>query len=110
MSHTGVSLNFMSLYNVMFKSRLGIFVLIHFTPLYGFKKSNSVNIAKDKFLVLIKTHLWNLIFTHQIYRNVSWYGIYMEAMVYLDGRRHYQLVRGHRKFYGQGEKPSDTPT
>ncbi|XP_042867568.1 acyl-coenzyme A thioesterase 9, mitochondrial-like isoform X2 [Penaeus japonicus] len=33
---------------------------------------------------------------------------YHEAMLYLDGRRHYQLVRGLRKFYGQGEVPSDT--
>ncbi|XP_050699607.1 acyl-coenzyme A thioesterase 9, mitochondrial-like isoform X1 [Eriocheir sinensis] len=33
---------------------------------------------------------------------------YHEAMLYLDGRRHYQLVRGVRKFYGQGETKSDT--
>ncbi|XP_047482687.1 acyl-coenzyme A thioesterase 9, mitochondrial-like isoform X2 [Penaeus chinensis] len=33
---------------------------------------------------------------------------YHEGMLYLDGRRHYQLVRGLRKFYGQGEVPSDT--
>ncbi|XP_045623522.1 acyl-coenzyme A thioesterase 9, mitochondrial isoform X1 [Procambarus clarkii] len=32
---------------------------------------------------------------------------YPEAMLYLDGRRHYQLVRGLRKFYGQGEVVSD---
>ncbi|KAB7504898.1 Acyl-coenzyme A thioesterase 9, mitochondrial, partial [Armadillidium nasatum] len=34
---------------------------------------------------------------------------YHEAMLYLDGRRHYQLVRGLRKFYAQGENVKDTP-
>lgn len=28
---------------------------------------------------------------------------YHEAMMYLDGRRHYQLVRGDRRYYGQQE-------
>ncbi|KAG0696704.1 Acyl-coenzyme A thioesterase 10, mitochondrial [Chionoecetes opilio] len=32
---------------------------------------------------------------------------YHESMLYLDGRRHYQLVTGVRKFYGQGETHSD---
>ncbi|KAL7638496.1 UNVERIFIED_CONTAM: hypothetical protein RMT77_011066 [Armadillidium vulgare] len=34
---------------------------------------------------------------------------YHEAMLYLDGRRHYQLVRGLRKFYAQGENVKDAP-
>nr|XP_053642235.1 acyl-coenzyme A thioesterase 9, mitochondrial-like isoform X2 [Cherax quadricarinatus]XP_053642236.1 acyl-coenzyme A thioesterase 9, mitochondrial-like isoform X2 [Cherax quadricarinatus] len=33
---------------------------------------------------------------------------YHEAMLFLDGRRHYQLVRGLHKFYGQADKASDT--
>ncbi|XP_063886580.1 acyl-coenzyme A thioesterase 9, mitochondrial-like isoform X2 [Scylla paramamosain] len=33
---------------------------------------------------------------------------YHESMLYLDGRRHYQLVTGVRKFYGQGETSSDS--
>lgn len=35
--------------------------------------------------------------------------LFTEAMMFLDGRRHYQLVRGKRKFYGQGENSEDTP-
>lgn len=99
--------------DIMFRRPVEIGSLLYLNSQIAYTEGNHVHVSTKANVVDPSTntnHLTNIFhFTFETETPVRrcMPRTYPEAMVYLDGRRHYQLVRGQRKFYGQGEKPSD---
>lgn len=102
--------------DIMFRCPVEIGSLLYLNSQVVYSKDNHVQISTKASVMDPATDSMNLTnifhFTYEVEQPVRMVlpRTYPEALLYLDGRRHYQLVRGIRKFYGQGEMPSDTLT
>ncbi|XP_071514501.1 acyl-coenzyme A thioesterase 9, mitochondrial-like isoform X1 [Panulirus ornatus] len=100
--------------DIMFRQPVEIGSLLYFNSQVVYTEGNRMQISTKASVVDARTASVNLTnifhFTYEVDQPVptALPKTYHEAMLYLDGRRHYQLVRGIRKFYGQGETVSDT--
>ncbi|XP_066973612.1 acyl-coenzyme A thioesterase 9, mitochondrial-like isoform X1 [Macrobrachium rosenbergii] len=100
--------------DIMFRRPVEIGSLLYLSSQVVYSRENHIQISTKASVMDPATdiiHLTNIFhFTFQVEKPVPMAipRTYDEALMLLDGRRHYQLVRGLRKFYGQGEMPSDT--
>ncbi|KAK7074699.1 Acyl-coenzyme A thioesterase 9, mitochondrial [Halocaridina rubra] len=101
--------------DIMFRRPVEIGSLLYLNSQVVYSKDNHVQISTKASVMDPATdsiHLTNIFhFTYQVEKPVPLAipRMYHEAMLYLDGRRHYQVVQGIKKFYGQGEVPADSP-
>ncbi|KAK3896234.1 hypothetical protein Pcinc_000089 [Petrolisthes cinctipes] len=101
--------------DILFRSPVEIGSLLYLNSQVVYTEGQHMQISTKASVVDVVTGSTNLTnifhFTYEVDQPVPTTipETYHEAMMYLDGRRHYQLVRGMRKFYGQGENPADTP-
>ncbi|XP_042228447.1 acyl-coenzyme A thioesterase 9, mitochondrial-like isoform X2 [Homarus americanus] len=100
--------------DIMFRQPVEIGSLLYLNSQVVYTEGKHIQISTKASVVDAftgSTNLTNIFhFTYQVDQPVhsAMPKTYHEAMLYLDGRRRYQLVRGLRKFYGQGEVTSDT--
>ncbi|XP_064090301.1 acyl-coenzyme A thioesterase 9, mitochondrial-like isoform X2 [Macrobrachium nipponense] len=100
--------------DIMFRRPVEIGSLLYLSSQVVYSRENHIQISTKASVMDPTTdviHLTNIFhLTFQVEKPVPLAipRTYDEALMLLDGRRHYQLVRGLRKFYGQGEMPSDT--
>ncbi|XP_068219117.1 acyl-coenzyme A thioesterase 9, mitochondrial-like isoform X1 [Palaemon carinicauda] len=100
--------------DILFRRPVEIGSLLYLSSQVVYSRENHIQISTKASVMDPATEAINLTnifhFTFQVEKPVPMAlpRTYDEALMLLDGRRHYQLVRGLRKFYGQGEMPSDT--